>query len=400
MKALRLLLAVNALFFGITSIGWSQDFQQSSYFVVVGAFVKLENAVKFTDAASQDNFQAQYAIQTDRSLYYVFILNVTERQRALSFLLKIKADTKYKDAWLYKGKLGDITPYSESKPELPSDVKPVEEVVVNELPMRDSVTKQLVITVSDSSQLEKPVQEIVDPKAVGKPFYFKLINSESGALVLGNIQVLESKTQYQAFNGNELVYLMPPQNNTGIIQISTQAPGYKLAKLSLDYNNPSAISSGAGDKQESIITFELVRVAKGDYIDFNNVRFLTNSSILAPSSQRELDGLAMLIKEYKTFTLKIHGHCNGTESRNVVTLGSSTNFFALDGDRNKQETATPKQLTEYRAEAVKRYLVSQGVGQSQITTKGEGAKMMIYPPSSTLANNNDRVEIEVLKIKK
>lgn len=402
MKALGLLLMVNALVFGITNKGWSQDSRQSSYHVVVGAFAQLENAVKFTDAANHDNFQAQYAIQTDRNLYYVFILNVTERQRALAFLLKIKAETKYKDAWLYIGKLGDITmTASESKPMPLAETKPtVETVALKELPKRDSTIEPLVIAL-DSLRLIKPVQQIVDAVPAGKPFYFKLINSESGATVMGEIQLSEPKTtEYLAVNGNELVYLKPPKNGSGVFQITAQAPGYKLAKLSLDYNSPSFKSSGVGDKQEAIITFELVRVANRDYIDFNKVRFLTNTNILEPSSQSELDGLVILMKENKKFTIKIHGHCNGTESRDIVTLGTSTNFFALDGQRNKKETATPKQLTEYRAEAVKNYLVSQGIIQSQITTKGEGAKMMIYPPSSTLANKNDRVEIEVLKSKR
>ncbi len=402
MKALGFFFTVNALFFGIINKGWSQDSRQSSYYVVVGAFAQLENAVKFTDDANQDNFQAQYAIQTERNLYYVFILNVTERQRALAFLLKIKAETKYKDAWLYIGKLGDITiTASESKPILLAEIKPTGEMVaLKELPKRDSTRVPLVIAL-DSSQLIKPVQEIVDAEPAGKPFYFKLINSESGATVIGEIHLSEPKTtEYLAVNGNELVYLEPPKNSSGVFQITAQAPGYKLAKLPLDYNNSSSKSSGVGDKQETIITFELVKVAKGDYIDFNKVRFLTNSNILEPSSQSELDGLVILMRENKKFTIKIHGHCNGTESRDIVTLGTSTNFFALDGEYNKKETATPRQLTEYRAEAVKSYLVSQGVIQSQITTKGEGAKMMIYPPSSTLANRNDRVEIEVLRVKR
>jgi hypothetical protein len=109
MKALPFFLTVSVLFFAITNTVWSQEAQQSSFYVVVGAFAQLENAVRYTDAATLDNFPAQYAIQTDRNLYYVFLLNVAERPRAITFLRKIKAETKYKDAWLYIGKLGDIT---------------------------------------------------------------------------------------------------------------------------------------------------------------------------------------------------------------------------------------------------------------------------------------------------
>lgn len=404
MKTLRFFLAINTLFFGFGYTVWSQDPQQPSNYVVIGVFAKFDNAVRFTNAANQDNFRAQYAIHPNSKLYYVFILNTADRKRAFSFVVKIKVETKYNDAWVYVGKLGETTPGVESKPVPVVEEKPVEPVatepVIEELPKIDSVITQPIVVV-DSSVLKKPVVEIVETEPVGKPFYFKLINSESGNMVMGEIHIVESKaTQYQAVKGNELVYLKPPKNNTGVYQVSILAPGYKLAKIALDYNNPSTTSSGVGEKQESIITFELVRAIKGDYIDFNNVRFFSNSSILEPSSQSELDGLTALMKENQKYKIKIHGHCNGNEPREIVALGSSTNFFALDAAQNKKETATPKKLTEYRAEAVKSYLVSQGVDQTRITTKGEGAKMMVYSPSSTLSNYNDRVEIEVLKANK
>jgi outer membrane protein OmpA-like peptidoglycan-associated protein len=78
-------------------------------------------------------------------------------------------------------------------------------------------------------------------------------------------------------------------------------------------------------------------------------------------------------------------------------LGTSSTIFALDPAQNGKETVTAMKLTELRAEAVKNYLVSQGIEDGRISTKGEGGKMMIYPVTSTLANYNDRVEIEVLK---
>ncbi len=404
MKLLQFFWTVNVLFFGIAHKGLSQDPQQPSNFVVIGVFAKFDNAVRFTNAANQDNFRAQYAIQTDSKLYYVFILNAADQKKAFAFVAKIRGETKYKDAWVYMGKLGETAPTVDNKPVPSVVVKPVEpevtELVIEELPKKDSVIAQSVVA-GDSLQFKKPVVEIVNTKPVGKPFYFKLINSESGSVVLGEIHIVESKaTQYQAIKGNELVYLMPPKNNIGVYQVSIQAPGYKLAKLALDYENPSAISSSVGEKQETIITFELVRAVKGDYIDFNNVRFFSNSNILEPGSQSELEGLTVLMKDNQQYKIKVYGHCNGKESREIVTLGSSTNFFALDAAKNKKETVTPKQLTEYRAEAIKSYLVSQGIDQTRITTKGEGAKMMIYPSSSTLSNHNDRVEIKVLKAKK
>ena len=401
MKTGLFFFTLSALFFGIVSTVWSQDPQQPSHYVVIGAFAKIDNAVRYTNAANQENFQAQYAVHSDRKLYYVFILNTSDRKNAFSFLIKIRVETKYKDAWVYSGKLGkDTEPGSLEISAVPVvDEKPVEpvvtELVAEQQSKKDSIIAQPRVVV-DSIISEKLVEEVVE-KPAGKPFFFKLLNPESGNEVKGEVHVVESKaTQYQAVNGNELVYLMPPKNATGIYQVSIQAPGYKPAKIVFNYNDPSAVSS-VGDKQEAVVTFELERAKKGDFIDFNAVRFFRNSIILEPTSQNELDGLATLMKENPKYKIKIHGHCNGDEARDIITFGTSPTIFALDPALNGKEKATAKKLTELRAETIKKYLVSQEIDDGRISIKGEGGKMMIYPRTSTLANNNDRVEIEVLK---
>jgi len=283
------------------------------------------------------------------------------------------------------------------KPEPVKEEPIVYEPIPRAIP-KDSVFSKPIAKV-DSSAHKKNVVKPLEKIPEGKPFYFKLLNSESGTPVTGEVQVMEAKaTQYQGFSGNELVYLAPPKNIGGMYQVSISAPGYKPAKMIFNYHDTELVSTGTGDKQEAIITFELVRAKRGDYIDFNEVRFFRNTTILEPQSHGELNGLVSLMKE-GGYKVKIHGHCNGDDARNVTTLGTSTNIFALEPSHNKKEMMTAKQLTEIRAEVVKNYLVSQGIEADRITTKGQGGKMMMYPRNSTLANRNDRVEVEVLKSK-
>lgn len=389
MKFVRQVILVGLCALSIPSFSQSPD---QPYFIVIGAFRKLDNAIRYTSEANQANFSAQYGIQPQRDLYYVYILNTADRRKAFAFLIKIRAETKYKDAWFYEGKLGEEQPPAVAEPE-PVVVPPV---VIEEPPKKDSVVVEEVKPVIDSTTLVKPVEE---KKPAGKPFLFKLTNEQSGNEVMGEVHVQESAkaSQYQAFKGNEVVYLQPPRNAGGTYQVSIQAPGYKPVKVNINYDDPSASSSGKGEQQEFIIPFELKSAKKGDYIDFNNVRFFRNSAILEAESQSELDGLVALMNENKKYKIKIHGHSNGNGSRDIITMGTSQNYFALDAAANKRESATAKKLTEYRAEVVRDYLVSQGIDASRITTKGEGGKMMIYPGTSTLANYNDRVEIEVKK---
>lgn len=367
--------------------------QGQPYFIVIGAFKKLDNAIRYTNEANQANFSAQYGLQPQRDLYYVYILNTADRKKAFAFLIKIRAETKYKDAWFYDGKLGEEPP-AVVEPEPEPVVEPP--VVIEEPPKKDSVIVEEVKPAIDSTTLVKPVEE---KKPEGKPFLFKLTNAQSGNEVMGEVHVQESAkaSQYQAFKGNELVYLQPPRNGGGTYQVSIQAPGYKPVKVNINYNDPGASSSGKGEHEEFIVPFELKSAKKGDYIDFNNVRFFRNSAILEPESQSELDGLVALMNENKKYKIKIHGHSNGNGTRDIITMGTSQNYFALDAAANKRESATAMKLTEYRAEVVRDYLVSQGIDVKRIATKGEGGKMMIYPGTSTLANYNDRVEIEVKK---
>ena len=286
------------------------------------------------------------------------------------------------------------TPVIEEKKEEPVVIQPV----IKEVPKKDSIISKPKPVVVDSATTNANVVKPVVKKPDGKPFYFKLVNSESGNKVSGEVHIVEAKaTQYLGVKGNELVYLVKPKNVAGVYQVAIQAPGYQPEKLVFNYEDPLPLSSGAGDQQETIFTFELTRAKKGDYIDFNDVRFFRNTTILEPHSQVELNGLVDLLKEDENYKIKIHGHCNGDDSRPVTTLGTSTNIFALDPSHNKKETMPAKKLTELRAETVKNYLVSQGIEADRLSIKGQGGKMMIYPRTSTLANRNDRVEVEVLR---
>lgn len=56
-----------------------------------------------------------------------------------------------------------------------------------------------------------------------------------------------------------------------------------------------------------------------------------------------------------------------------------------------------KEVLLKRAEAVRNYLVSQGIGTKRITVKGEGEKIPFYAEGATLGRYTDRVEIEFKK---
>ena len=88
----------------ISSPLYSQD-SQSNY-VTIGVFRVLDNAVRFTEMANKNGFNAQYALNPKYDLYYVYLLNEEDKMKAYIFMSKIRKETDYKDAWIFVGALG------------------------------------------------------------------------------------------------------------------------------------------------------------------------------------------------------------------------------------------------------------------------------------------------------
>ncbi|MBN8577301.1 MAG: OmpA family protein [Cytophagales bacterium] len=370
---------------------------EPTYYVVIGVFAKLDNAVRFTNQANQKGFNAQYAINPKNHWNYVYLFESAEKRKAYAFVIRLRAESEYKDAWVFTGQLGEGQFITGPRVE----VKPIEEKPVVEKPIEKPIVEKPV----EEKPIEKPIEEKpveVKPepkpevkKPAGKPFVFK-IETTDGKAVTGEVHVQESTnaTRYEVHKANELIYLEAPKNSRGNYVVITQAAGYQPVSMILNYSEPSPQTGADG---EHIIQIEVSKVKRGDYIDFTNVRFFRNSAILEPAAQNELDGLVDLMKESPGYKIRIHGHCNGNQVKEGSILGTSTNFFALEPGKNKIGKFSAKELTSERAATVKAYLVSQGIESSRIDTRGEGGKIPLYPEGGTLGQYNDRVEIEITR---
>ena len=397
---------------GISSICNTASAQNvaQDYYVTIGVFGVQDNAIRYTAKANKMGFSSQYAINPLQKLYYVYLLQTPDRKKANVFIIKLKAESEFKDAWPFIGHLGDDRAAEIAKPTQVEEKKEV--AVAVEEKKEPEVTPAIVVIPAIKEEPVTPKEEspvvkadssaVVKPKVKripkGKFFTFRFINKENGNPVRGEIHLLESNkaTQYQAFKANEMIDVVAPRNKAGVYFMTSIAPGYKAFETTLNYKDPIPESSGTGDDGELIIPITLERAKRGDYIEFNSVGFYRNSVIIQPLLKDELDGLAVLMNENKGYQVRIHGHCNGNEQRNIITLGKSTKYFESD-PANVRKTGTAKELTELRAEIVKQYLVLQGIAENRIETKGEGGKMMVYPQTSVYSNYNDRVEVEVIR---
>ncbi|MBI3221213.1 MAG: OmpA family protein [Bacteroidetes bacterium] len=387
-------------FLFITGLSFTSYSQQTKHFyATIGVFIKESNAKNLAEKANQQGYAARYGQKVNGNLYYVYVLSTDDKPVAEALVAKLRAETEYKLAWIFNGLLeGDTTPNVPVIETKPIEPTPVPVVTPAETPVISTPKIDSAATTPIQKPIEKVEEKPVVKKPAGKAFYFKLISEKDGSEIKsGEVHIMESSTatQYQSFKPGEVVYLAAPKNKNGTYTIATQVPGYAQATVNLDYQNPAETK---GASEEAIIEIAVPKAKKGDYIDFANVKFFKNSSILQPVSQGELDGVVDLLKENLNYKIKIHGHVNGTQDRESFTRGPNSSFFATSPSADvAHKKMSAKDLSEARAECVRDYLVSQGIDKERISVKGEGGRIPLYPTGGTLGLLNDRVEIEFVK---
>ena len=101
------------------------------------------------------------------------------------------------------------------------------------------------------------------------------------------------------------------------------------------------------------------------------------------------------MKMNPTYKIKIHGHNNGNEKGiRIVTLGSDKNYFSMA--RSSSRTGSAKDLSQMRANAIKSYLIDNGIDKDRIDTYAWGGTAMLATPGTAAATRlNNRIEIEI-----
>jgi outer membrane protein OmpA-like peptidoglycan-associated protein len=155
-------------------------------------------------------------------------------------------------------------------------------------------------------------------------------------------------------------------------QLPTQAP----PSAAPPPVTPVVQQSASPKSVEQIGGLETTVTARGNTVVHlpSDVFFDPGQATLKQSAKASLDTVALALKhKYSASALVVEGHTDSTPIR-VSKWGSNL------------------ELSEARAKAVKQYLVSRGIADSRISTKGFGSNK---PRSSDLSKNR-RVEIVVM----
>ncbi|NUM49918.1 MAG: OmpA family protein [Flavobacteriales bacterium] len=182
-----------------------------------------------------------------------------------------------------------------------------------------------------------------------------------------NLMGLASRKDTSLFASEYRLSVKPYES----FNINASAKGYM-------FESRSVTAGKQGSKE--IVQIVLAPIKEGEKVNLSNIQFYGNEAVLLPTSEPSLHALLHFMKENENAIIEIQGHVNGPNS-------SNTNEF--------------RKLSDNRAEAVKQFLIENGILEKRLKANGYGNSKMLYPnpvtPSQHAANR--RVEIVILKLK-
>lgn len=378
-------------------------------YVVIGAFKFHRNAIRFARRASEQlHLNAKFEMNQNRNLYYVYVLSTPSRERAIAEALRLRQESDLKDTWVYNGSLTrqtaqtqagmDINPVSgNSMEQVQVDGPTAEEDPVSQSQVQPETTANNPGVVPNESK----VSEVsLDADATGKEFVFRISKAMDNTPVDGEVDVVDTDKMKKmgTFKGNMPVRISAPDGSSGNVTLTCDVFGYRQAQRIVNYNNPQAEDVEVLENGAVEVPFSLNRLQKGDIAVMYNVYFYKDAGVMRPESRFEVTSLLEMLKENPKYKIKIHGHTNGNASGKIISLkDKNSNSFSLTDTREGFGTA--KKLSEERADVIKNFLVQNGVEEDRMQIKAWGGKRPMFDKHHTRAQENVRVEIEILEDK-
>ncbi len=211
---------------------------------------------------------------------------------------------------------------------------------------------------------------VLYPEARPLPMLFisgRIIDGITGKPVKADISLTNLDKDSLVFSAQDSTFLITaPQGNYAFY---AGAPGYLFASLHFSVSDTLP-------QNTKHLTVKLHPVAQGQVLRLHNIFFDFDKYTLKPQSYPELQKLVRFLKENPTIQIEVAGHTD--------SIGSPQ--YNLE-------------LSQKRAEAVKQYLVSQGIEPGRIIAKGYGDTKPIAPNNTAKGRElNRRVEIKILKL--
>jgi outer membrane protein OmpA-like peptidoglycan-associated protein len=312
----------------------------------------------------------------------------------------LQKESEFKDAWLYTGVLegGALPPVVIEKPVV--QVDPPKDTTAAVIPdVAPPVTADTVAvaeipaaTPDSAANAEPEVPAVVR----GKLFRF-VLQTADGKPVKGEVHNVDFNRgrDLATYKTDKYIDILRPSNANNPMSLVCGIFGYKEVVRFMDYNNPSTIEGGSVQDAKGawVIPYTLERMKKGDVSVMYHVAFYKDAVVMLPESKSELDELVSMMTNNPNYRIKIHGHCNTMNSKKIIAVGKSKNYFTTKGA--EEVTGNAKELSRLRAVAVQNYLIDHGIDKSRADIYAWGSQNMLAPENGPSAKLNDRIEIEI-----
>ncbi|MEM6524261.1 MAG: OmpA family protein [Bacteroidota bacterium] len=393
-------------------------------YVVVGAYsVNQEYYAKaYTEKLNDQGLSASYGLSRSKNLFFVYLSQNQNFDQAISEMRKTRENEQFSDAWVFVNKVGPevATTQSTSDSEEETDANtstdeenmsdnsdantesleanPAEESSDNNV-TEEETTAEATPEESEETENVEEVKEITELSQIG--FKVNLYNAQTGGDVNGSVQLVDTERakQHKKFKSGEVVKVKDPDNGTGKMSVIIDNFGFRKQQKEINFFNPLSDTARVDLRFEEDVlelNFDLIRYSVGDFVVMYNVAFFKDAAVMRPESKFEVNSLITMMQENSDLKIRIHGHVNGKHPGKVISKGGEPDYYKLS-DLNKEGVGSAKELSKKRAELIRDLLMENGVIEGRMEIKAWGGKRMIHDKNSTRADENVRVEIEILE---
>jgi outer membrane protein OmpA-like peptidoglycan-associated protein len=368
---------------GIFLPSWAQK----NYYVVVGAFSTEENEKEFTTHLPTFNSDTAYAMRDQKNLVHLYVLKTSSEDVAIERSLELQKaieDAKHESRVPGNYESVSINNYNQT----------------NEITFRSETeltAENNVMAEASGSRDGSSHGSLAMAPIKPKSQVFKFtIEDDNGQFLPGKVHFVdfEREKDLAAYPSSTYTDLINPGKNEEMALVCGIF-GYKQSEKYIDYAAPETMEGAYRDDNGAwVIPYHLERLEKGDVSVMYNVSFHKDAVIMLPESKTDLDELVRMMKENPNYEITIHGHCNGKFDRRI-TMPSTRDLF--DVTNSIKTVGSAKMLSNLRANAVRNFLINEGIEASRIKTFAWGGRYMLVKPDSNYASLNDRIEIEIRK---
>lgn len=396
--------------------------RETHYYVVIGAFAKESNAVKFTGYARNLYLDAFYRYNPERKLFYVHAMETGRKDDARNWTLYLRHEKGFKDAWVFtspavvdgasgvsftesgeesearysgnsdipQSDIGDIASASGSDNVLKYDRSESGEAAETETAWTHVDGLSFLAGMKGAASIRK------NAAVPGNKILTFIAETADGKFIPTEVIMVDYRKarKVAGFSTGDLIGIHSSKQNQSITVVC-DVFGYGVETKTLNLNSLSRArdvkQNGEGFWE---VRFRLKPMKENEISILYNTTFFTDAAVLEPSSKKQLDQVLSLMKANPSYKILIHSHCNKGSRRPIKLAGKGGSCF--DIATSVEKTGSDKTLTKARGETIKSYLVGNGIDGKRIGVFGWGSLDNLVNPASGNAAINDRVEIELV----